>query len=472
MCPVPMNTTIRIHRPKLAVAGLLVVGLLATSACTSSGESAQTTSPAATTGAASPTVSTSGSAGGSGTSSSAASAPTSSAAEPGYVGEATSAIEKVMKDNVIPGAVVLISSPDKGDWTGTFGTGTWAAEVPLTEADHFRIGSNTKTMTSTVILQLVQEGTLALDDPISKYIPNVPGGDTITIANLSEMRSGLFSYSFDTGFNNTLDEYPQKAWVPQEMLDIAFSHPVNGPPGGDFNYSNTNIVLLGLVIEKLTGMSVSQAFQERIFTPLGLKNTLLPEATDSSIPSPHPQGYSFGSNTSTIESYALSPADQQRALAGTLLPNNETMANPSWGWTAGGAISTVQDMKTYVEALVEGGLLDAPTQKIRMDSITPTDPATPSAGYGLGIAKFDQLYGHDGQIPGYMTFMGHDPKTGLTVVIATNLATVPNGEGSALVILKSLFPIFYPKAVVPGDPAAASGATDATGSAPASSTGG
>ena len=88
----------------------------------------------------------------------------------------------------------------------------------------------------------------------------------------------------------------------------------------------------------------------------------------------------------------MSAADQQRALAGTLLPNNETDANPSWGWTAGGAISTVDDMKTYVKALVDGGLLDAATQKTRMDSIQPTNPANPSAGYGLGIAKFDPLY--------------------------------------------------------------------------------
>jgi len=327
-------------------------------------------------------------------------------------------------------------------------------------------------MTSTVILQLVQEGKLALDDPISKYIPNVPNGDQITIANLSEMRSGLYSYSFDTGFNNTLDQQPQKVWTPQELIDIAFSHPQNGPPAQEFNYSNTNIVLLGMVIEKLTGMTASQAFQERIFTPLGLKDSSLP--LDSGIPNPHPQGYSFGSNTSTIDTYALPEADQPLALDGRLLPNNETMANPSWAWTAGGAISTVDNMKTYVEAMVDGGLLDAATQKIRMDSIQPINPAQPESGYGLGIVKFDKLYGHDGQIPGYMTFMGHDPESGLTIVIATNLATIPNGEGSALAILKGILPIFYPNMVVPGDPAAAPGATGggAPSSAPATSTGG
>ena len=109
----------------------------------------------------------------------------------------------------------LIASPDQGDWTGTFGTGTLGEEAPLTAGDHFRIGSNTKTMTSTVILQLVQEGKLALDDPIGKYIPGVPNGDQITIAKLSEMRSGLYSYSFDTG----LQPDPRRAAA--EGLDAA-----------------------------------------------------------------------------------------------------------------------------------------------------------------------------------------------------------------------------------------------------------
>ena len=83
-----------------------------------------------------------------------------------------------------------------------------------------------------------------------------PSGDQITITQLSEMRSGLYSYSFDTGLQQTLDEHPQKAWTPQELIDIAFSHPVNVRAGSDFDYSNTNIILLGMVIEKLTGMSV------------------------------------------------------------------------------------------------------------------------------------------------------------------------------------------------------------------------
>ncbi len=452
-------------------ASMAIAGLLVTAGCSSSGDSAASTSSSAPASSAAASAPATGgpaaggsAAGASAAGASAAVAPGSGApgsdTQPAYVPAVTAAVDKAMKDNVIPGAVVLISSPTQGTWTGTFGTRTLGEDDPITTGDHFRVGSNTKTMTSTVILQLVQEGKLALDDPIGKYISGVPNGDTITIADLSEMRSGLYSYSFDPKFNQTLDEEPQTAWTPQELLDIAFAQPVKAEPGTTFDYSNTNIVLLGLVIEKLTGMTAAEAFQQRIFGPLGMTNTSLPVADDASIADPHPQGYSFGTNSSTIDTFALPAADVPKALAGTLLPNNETDANPSWTWTAGGAISTVDDMKTYVEALVGGGLLDAQTQKLRLDSLQSTDPGNPAAaGYGLGIAQVGPLIGHDGQIPGYMTFMGHDPTTGLTVVILTNLATVPTGEGSALTILKSLLPIFYQGVPLPsGDPAAAPGA--------------
>jgi len=438
------------NAPAIAAATLVSAGLLMAS-CSSSGASGNSTSSTMASTAVTAALGSIGS------------SVATSSAEPAYVGEVSAAVEKIMQDNVIPGAVVLIASPDLGDWTGTFGTGTLGEEAPMSVDDHFRIGSNTKTMTSTVILQLVQEGKLALDDPIGRYIPGVPNGDQITIAQLSEMRSGLYSYSFDPGFNQTLDEQPQKAWTPQELIDIAFEHPVNFAPGAQYDYSNTNIILLGMVIEQLTGMTASQAFDERLFQPLGLENTLLPLPADASIPAPHPQGYSFGSNTSTIDTYELPTADQPAALDGTLLPNNETEANPSWGWTAGAAISTVDDMKTYVEAMVDGGLLDVATQKTRMDSFQSTDPGNPAAArYGLGIAEIGPLIGHDGQIPGFMSFMGHDPDTGLTIVIGTNLATVPTGEGSALQILKGLLPIFYPNIVLPGDPAAAPTGTPPT----------
>ena len=225
--------------------------------------------------------------------------------QPAYAAALQTEIESVMKANVIPGAIVLIKSRDKGDWQTTFGTGEIGRTAARSMAASVRIGSNTKTMTSTVIMQLVQEGKLKLDDPISKFRPDVPNGQNITIEQLATKRSGLYSYTFDRGFNETLDKDPQKAWTPDQLLKIAFSHPSNGPPGKKFDYCNTNIVLLGLVIEQLTGMSARDAFQKWIFEPLKLTHTQLPAANDSSIPDPHPQGYQFLTNVATINGYAV-----------------------------------------------------------------------------------------------------------------------------------------------------------------------
>ena len=387
---------------------------------------------------------------------------TSGTALPSYAATLSTQLPQIMKDNAIPGAVVLIRTKDKGNWTATFGTQEIGKDIPMTTDMFFRIGSNTKTMTSTVILQLVEEGKLSLDDPISKYRPDVPNGANITIAQLAEMRSGLFSYTFDEAFNQTLDISPEKAWTPDELLAIAFSHPPNYPPGTTYDYSNTNIVLLGTVIEQLTGMSAHEAFATRIYEPLGLANTFLPRSLDSKLPDPHPQGYQFGTNVATINSYAVPAAELPAALDGTLSPLNYTNANPSWAWTAGGAISTVDDLATYVTALVDGGLLDEATQKQRLESIKPITadgPVTP--GYGLGIVEFaPNVFGHDGQIPGYSSFMVRDAVAGNTVIIATNLSASPvAGENAAVVLGKAVLGELYGASSVPGDPAAAAPTT-------------
>src|SRR5438270_2157175 len=183
-----------------------------------------------------------------------------------YVSAMVREMTQAMKDNAVPGLVMLVRSP-KGDWATVLGTAEIGANKPWTLDDHFRIGSNTKTMTGTVILQLEQKGKLALTDPVAKYVPGVPNGDKITSANLAEMRSGLFSYTSDAKLNRALDQEPKKAWTPGELLRIAFSHPVNAAPDTEFEYCNTNTVLLGLIIEKVTGMSASDAFRKRIFEP-------------------------------------------------------------------------------------------------------------------------------------------------------------------------------------------------------------
>jgi D-alanyl-D-alanine carboxypeptidase len=320
--------------------------------------------------------------------------------------------------------------------------------------DLFRIGSNTKTMTSTVILQLVEEGKLKLNDPIAKFVPGVPNGKKITIRELAEMRSGLYSYSFDPAFNATLDTQPQKPWTPGELLKIAFSHKPNFAPNAQYEYSNTNIVLLGVVIEKLTGMKAAQAFQKRIFGPLGMKHSSLPEGRQSTIPGPHAQGYQYGSNVETIDSYAVPKAELAAALDGTKAPIDFTDSNPTWAWTAGGAISTPRELATYAKALGTGkGLLSPKMQKVRLDSLRPVVPGDKSGvEYGVGLAQFAPgIVGHDGQLPGFSSFMAYDINTGTTIILAANLSASPvTGENAAVELAKGVIATLYGSGDVPG----------------------
>ncbi|MFD0599969.1 serine hydrolase domain-containing protein [Catellatospora coxensis] len=253
-------------------------------------------------------------------------------AAPAYAVALDAKLQAIMKDMRVPGAVVMITSPAKGDWTKAYGTRTVQGGGPVTLDDHFRIGSNTKTMTGTVLLQLVQEGKIALDDPVSKYQPAVPNGDNITITQLLDMRSGLYNYSEDEQFNAQLDNDPTRVWKPDELLAIAYAKPPYFAPGTAFHYSNTNLILAGLIIEQLTGHTLQEEFQQRIFGPLNLGQTSLPPNTDSGLPAPHPQGYMFGTNVSTLTDPALPAAEQAAAANGTLLPKDVTVSNPSWAW--------------------------------------------------------------------------------------------------------------------------------------------
>jgi len=358
-------------------------------------------------------------------------------------GALSAAIEARMAELLVPGAVVLVRTPEWG-WMEAFGTRAVGADDPVTTEDHFRIGSNTKTMTGTVLLQLVDEDRVALDDPVSKFLPDVPNGDAITVEQLLTMRSGLYNYSELLSFNVELDEDPSRVWVPEELAAIGLAEPVYFAPGEGFHYSNTNTVLAGLIVEQLTGSRLEDVFAERLFEPLGLTETSFPAIDIAGLPEPHPRGYLFGTNVDTVDDPALPPDVQAAAHAGRLLPNDVTELNPSWGWAAGAAISTAEDLATYVEALIGGEFLSPELQRRRLDSLESSEPGNPdAAGYGLALAQFGPMIGHDGSLPGFQSFMGHDPGTGTTLIVLTNLQAAPSGEQVAnelaMVVLGELY---------------------------------
>ncbi|MGH2600184.1 MAG: alpha/beta fold hydrolase, partial [Dehalococcoidia bacterium] len=330
-------------------------------------------------------------------------------------------VETAAREMLVPGAVVLLRTP-QGEVIVSAGTTELGATIPPRADTHFRIASNTKTMTAAVILQLAQEGKLNLSDPVARYVPDVPNGDTITIAELLAMRSGLYNFTNDPEFAAALDRDPAKVWTRAEVLAIAFAHPPTFPPGTAYEYNNTNYELLGQIAEQVDGRPLAQAMQERLFGPLGLQHTQLPARTVNTIPEPYAHGYLYGGASHFLVDEPYSPEVQAEARAGTLLPTDFTNLNHSWGEATGGVISTASDLATWIEALATGRVLDAATQRRWFESLQPEDPSNPGGQqYGYGIAQLrwasDAIYFHGGETAGYNSFIGYDPANQVTLVV-------------------------------------------------------
>ena len=210
-------------------------------------------------------------------------APTTTSSLP--VDALRTSVKQAMSELKLPGAVVLVATPED-EWLEAFGSWTLDGSQPVTTDDSFRIGSITKTMTGTVILQLAQEGKLRLDDHVSRFYAGIPTGDAITIADLLDMHSGITSYTQLEVVNRAMDDERSRAWTPEELVTLGADQPVLFPPGQSYDYSNTNTVLLGMIASKITGKDISTLLAERIFTPLGLTHTVLPPITSAALARP------------------------------------------------------------------------------------------------------------------------------------------------------------------------------------------
>lgn len=351
-------------------------------------------------------------------------------------------VERTATELRQPGMVVLVRTP-QDEYVNTRGVTEVRGSTPVTLDTTMRIGSNTKTMTGTAILQMVQEGKIALSDPVSTYLPDVPGGEAITIAQLGDMRSGLFNYTETVALNTALDTEPGRVWTDEELLALAFANPPYFAPGQGWHYSNTNTVLLGRIVEQLTGNSLETEITQRVLDRSGMAESSFPTSS-AALPDPHPTGYTYGTNVETVDTNVLSAEKQAAARAGTLAPMDVTFTNPSWAWSAGAGISTAGDLTRYLPALVGGGLLSPELQKTRLESTRPVDPTDPqSPGYGLALARFGPMYGHTGELPGYNTFTGYDPDRKISVVVWTSLAPSPDGRDPAAQMARTVIGELY-----------------------------
>jgi D-alanyl-D-alanine carboxypeptidase len=304
-------------------------------------------------------------------------------------------------------------------------------------------------MTAAVIVQLAQERKLKFGDPVSKYVAGVPNGENITIAELLDMRSGLYNFLNAPVLSKSADHDPSRVWTPAELLAIAFARPPNFAPDAEYEYNNTNYVLLGLVVEKLEHKTLAKAMQDRLFGPLGLRHTQLPPNNVNTIPAPYSHGYLYGSaSVAFVGEPPYSGAFKGAARAGTIKPNDFTDLNHSFSWAAGGVISNADDCATWIHALVSGGVFNAKYQRLWFDSLRVEDPKKPDgAQYGYGITTLrwgpNTMYYHGGETAGYNSFIGYDPINKVTLVVWANLTVAldetPNANTIMLKVIDQIY---------------------------------
>ncbi|MFD3314303.1 serine hydrolase domain-containing protein [Streptomyces sp. NPDC058694] len=332
------------------------------------------------------------------------------------------AIANVRRDADIPGVIVGLWMPGKGSYVRATGVADTATGRPMTTDPFMRIGSETKTFTVTALLQLVDDGLIRLDDPISKYIHGVPGGKRITLRHLAEMRSGLYPYSADPDFVHDLLSDPGRSFTPQEVLAYGFKHKNTFKPGKQFQYSNSNLVLLGLVIEKVTGHNLVDVIDKRVLRPSHLGHTLFP--LDAEFPEPHARGYTNQTLSGGVE--------------------DATDWNPSWAWAAGAMISNLNDLRRWAKIVATGTLLSPETQRERLKMLPTGFPGT---NYGLGIFESDGWIGHNGSIPGYESVTVYLPSKKATLVILLNTDISYEGKEPSSVLAQKITEIVTPKNV-------------------------
>lgn len=325
-----------------------------------------------------------------------------------------------------PGATLAVVTPDGFVWTGAGGVGNLENQTPMRASDRLDVASATKPMVSAIVLQLMQEGQLSLDDSLSQWLPEVSSRienrETITLRNLLNHTSGIPEYLGE--YNQALKDNPTQSGSPQEFLKYIDGKPANFKPGDDFRYTNTNYVLLGLVVEAVTGESLASQLRERIFEPLGMNDSFY--APQEAVPGGFEPGYTtFFSTDGIPEVSPLSPTAR--------------------GFGDGAVVATAADLSRFIQALVKGELL-APTtfEQMVQDRYPGSDPlAFFNYGFGLQQIKLTEdieLWGHTGGVQGSATQMFYSPNQQFTIVTLNNTSDGDNVQFGKEVIEAILTP--------------------------------
>jgi len=316
----------------------------------------------------------------------------------------TAAVAEEMERLSIPGAIVGVWQDGATPYVRAFGVRDKATGRPMRTDLRMRIGSETKTFTGTAVLQLVDKGKVGLDSPIDRYIDDVPNGDEITIRQLLEMRSGLPTYNQVAAWVRAAAADPHRQWTRRELLAYSFAEPALFAPGTSYHYSNTNTLLLGQVVRKVSGQPLTRYLRRHILDPLHLGHTSFP--LGAAFPSPHAQGYTN-----------FTPDCIESGDPDACATVNSTSWNFSWAWAAGGMVSTLGDLHRWARMVATGKLLSRATQRQR---IRFREAEVEGVGYGLALADSHGWIGHDGVMFGWESTTIYLPSEKATVVVLVN----------------------------------------------------
>ena len=311
-----------------------------------------------------------------------------------------------------PGAIALVQVGQQVTVT-TAGVGNTVTKTPISANDVVRIASVSKAFNGAVALALVAKGELHLRDTIAERLPGLPASwGTVTLAELLHHTSGLPDYIKSEAFIDVLRADPHAVLTPMQLLGYVTDQAPDPAPGTEYHYSDTDNIVVGLMVEAVTGDTYEQALAEDVTAPLQLPDTTLPDGPD--LTEPYIHGYEF------------EPGDPAPVDISTYL-------NPGLAWASGGMLSTPAELNTFMRAYVRGTLTDAATRTRQFrfvpGSSGPPGPGTNAAG--LAIFRYrtgcGTVYGHTGNFPGYTIFAAatSDGSRSVTVIVNEQLNDNP-----------------------------------------------
>jgi D-alanyl-D-alanine carboxypeptidase len=321
-----------------------------------------------------------------------------------------------------PGGTAGFALPGGASFGIAVGVADRSTRQPMRPADRLLLGSVGKTYASAVALQLVHEGKVGLDDPISKYLGKepwfrrLPNAGRITVRHLMTHTSGLVRYELDPRFTADLSANPDKVWSGEDRLAYLFDARPPFAPGEGWEYSDTNYIVLGLIIERAGGASYYEQLRRRILVPHGLDDTV--PADSRTVPG-LVQGYAGANNP-------FGGSDE-------MIVDGRFAVNPQFEWTGGGLAVTARDLARWAKRLYEGKVVDASL----MDDLLDGVPAKlgPETKYGLGViirpTALGTTYGHSGFMPGYQTDVMYFPELKTAIAVQVN-SSAPRSTGRPL----------------------------------------